>query len=183
MGRGGTSIEGNPIPVEGGLVLDFCQMNRVLDVRAEDFLVTAEPGVLYTDLNRGAQPEEDRPLLPPGPRCGCEPGGNGGEQRVGHPNGSCDWDTAHFVRKLEVVLAGGRRIEVGTLAAKSSSGYHLPDLFVGSEGTLGVFTKITLALLPLPAEVMTALAAFPDASAATRAVTAVMALGAWPGGL
>ena len=59
-------------------------------------------------------------------------------------------DTAHFVRKLEVVLAGGRRIEVGTLAAKSSSGYHLPDLFVGSEGTLGVFTKITLALSPLP---------------------------------
>jgi D-lactate dehydrogenase (cytochrome) len=89
-------------------------------------------------------------------------------------------DTARFVKRLEVVLADGRKIEVGTLAAKSSSGYHLPQLFVGSEGTLGVFTRITLSLVPLPPEVMTALAAFSDASSATQAVTAVMASGLSP---
>jgi D-lactate dehydrogenase (cytochrome) len=88
--------------------------------------------------------------------------------------------TSRFVKGLEVVLADGRLVEMGTLAPKTSSGYDLPSLFVGSEGTLGVFTRITLELAPLPPEVMTALVAYPDAASATRAVTTVMGSGLGP---
>jgi D-lactate dehydrogenase (cytochrome) len=174
-----TSIEGNPIPVGRGLVLDFSQMNRVLEVRPEDFLVTAEPGVLFTDLNRELNQRRTGLFFPPDPGAPASLGGMVANNASGIRTVRYG-DTARFVQRLEVVLADGRTIEVGTLAPKSSSGYHLADLFVGSEGTLGVFTRITLSLAPLPPEVMTALAAFPDAGSATRAVTAVMASGLSP---
>lgn len=174
-----TSIEGNPIPSRGGLVLDFAQMNRVLEVRPDDFLVVAEPGVLYTDLNRELNQRRTGLFFPPDPGAPASLGGMVANNASGIRTVRYG-DTARFVQRLEVVLADGRTIEVGALAPKSSSGYHLADLFVGSEGTLGVFTKITLSLAPLPPEVMTALAAFPDAASATRAVTAVMASGLAP---
>ena len=174
-----TSIEGNPIPMRGGLVLDFCQMNRILEIRPEDFLVTAEPGVLYTDLNTELNQRRTGLFFPPDPGASASLGGMVANNASGIRTVRYG-DTARFVKRLEVVLADGRKLDVGTLAPKSSSGYHLPQLFVGSEGTLGVFTKITLSLAPLPPEVMTSLAAFPDAASATRAVTAVMASGLAP---
>lgn len=174
-----TSIEGNPIPMRGGLVLDFCQMNRVLEILPEDFLVTVEPGVVFTDLNKELNRRRTGLFFPPDPGASASIGGMVANNASGIRTVRYG-DTARFVRRLEVVLADGRIIETGTLAAKSSSGYHLPQIFVGSEGTLGVFTRITLSLVPLPSEVLTALAAFPDASCATRAVTSIMASGLSP---
>ncbi|MFU8855520.1 MAG: FAD-binding oxidoreductase [Deferrisomatales bacterium] len=175
----GTGVEGAAIPVAGGLVLDFAQMNRVLDIRPEDFLVVAEPGVLYTDLNTELNRLRTGLFFPPDPGASASLGGMVATNASGIRTvryGS----TNRYVKRLEVALADGRRVEVGTLAHKSSSGYDTAGLFVGSEGTLGVFTRITLELAPLPPEVMTALAAFPDAGSATRAVTAVMASGLGP---
>jgi len=175
----GTGVEGNAIPVRGGLVLDFSQMNRILDVRPEDFLVVAEPGVLYTDLNAELNRLRTGLFFPPDPGASASLGGMVANNASGIRTVRYG-PTSRYVKRLEVALADGRRIEVGTLAHKSSSGYDLAGLFVGSEGTLGVFTRITLELAPLPPEVMTALAAFPDAGSATRAVTAVMASGLGP---
>lgn len=175
----GTGVEGGAIPMAGGLVLDFSQMNRVLDIRPEDFLVVAEPGVLYTDLNAELNRLRTGLFFPPDPGASASLGGMVATNASGIR--TVRYGSTHrYVKRLEVALADGRRAEVGTLAHKSSSGYDVTGLFVGSEGTLGVFTRITLELAPLPPEVMTALAAFPDADSATRAVTAVMASGLGP---
>ncbi len=175
----GTSVEANPVPQRGGLVLDFAQMNRILEVRAEDFLVVAEPGVLYTDLNRELNQRRTGLFFPPDPGAAASLGGMVANNASGIRTVRYG-PTRRYVKRLQVVLADGRVVEVGTEAPKSSSGFDLAGLLVGSEGTLGVFTRITLALAPLPPEVMTALAAFPDAESATRAVTAVMASGLGP---
>ncbi len=172
----GTSIEGNPIPVRGGLVLDFAQMNRILEVAPGDFLVTVEPGVLYTDLNRDLNNRRTGLFFPPDPGAAASIGGMVANNASGIRTVRYG-ATSRFVRRIEAVLADGRVIEMGTGAPKSSSGYDLPRLFVGSEGTLGVFTRITLELAPLPPEVLTALVAFSSADAATRAVTAIMGSG------
>lgn len=175
----GTSVEGNPVPQRGGLVLDFAQMNRILDVRPEDFLVTVEPGVLYTELNTELNRRRTGLFFPPDPGAPASVGGMVANNASGIRTVRYG-DTSHHVQKLEVVLADGRVVEVGGLAPKSSSGYDLPSLFVGSEGTLGIFTRITLALAPLPPEVMTALAAFADAGDATRVVSELMGSGLAP---
>ncbi len=175
----GTSVEGNPVPQCGGLVLDFTQMNRILEVRPEDFLVTVEPGVLYTDLNEELNRRRTGLFFPPDPGAPASVGGMVANNASGTRTVRYG-DTSHHVRKLEVVLADGRAVEVGTLAPKSSSGYDLTSLFVGSEGTLGIFTRITLSLAPLPPEVMTALVAFADAGDATRTVSELMGSGLAP---
>ncbi|GAB4254414.1 FAD-binding oxidoreductase [Deferrisoma sp.] len=172
----GTSIEGNPIPVRGGLVLDFAQMNRIVEVRPEDFLVTVEPGVLYTDLNAELNRRRTGLFFPPDPGAAASVGGMVANNASGIRTVRYG-PTRRFVKRLEVVLADGRVIEAGTLAPKTSSGLDLVGLLVGSEGTLGVFTRITLELAPLPPEVLTALVPFADAAAATRAVAAIMGSG------
>ncbi|NOY44927.1 MAG: FAD-binding oxidoreductase [Deltaproteobacteria bacterium] len=172
----GTSIEGNPIPVRGGLVLDFAQMNRILEVRPEDFLVTVEPGVLYTDLNVELNRRRTGLFFPPDPGAAASVGGMVANNASGIRTVRYG-PTRRFVKRLEVVLADGRVVEVGTLAPKSSSGLDLVGLWVGSEGTLGVFTRIVLELAPLPPEVLTALVPFADAEPATRAVAQIMGSG------
>ena len=172
----GTSVEGNPVPVRGGLVLDFTRMNRILEVRPQDFLVTVEPGVLYTDLNTELNRRRTGLFFPPDPGAAASIGGMVGNNASGIRTVRYG-PTSRFVQRLEVVLADGRVIEVGTLAPKSSAGLDLVRLLVGSEGILGVFTRITLALAPLPPEVLTAVAPFPDAASATRAVTLIMGAG------
>ncbi len=172
----GTSIEGNPVPVRGGLVLDFGQMNRILDIRPEDFLVSVEPGVLYTDLNVELNRRRTGLFFPPDPGAAATVGGMVANNASGVRTVRYG-PTRRFVKRLEVVLADGRVVETGTLAPKTSSGFDLPGLLVGSEGTLGIFTRVDLELAPLPPEVLTALVPFPDAEGATRAVAAIMGAG------
>jgi D-lactate dehydrogenase (cytochrome) len=163
----GSSLEGNPIPVRGGIVLDFSRMNRVLCVREEDFQADVEPGVIYQDLNAGLR--HSGLFFPPDPGARATIGGMIANNASGTRTvlyGS----TRDHVLRLKVVLAGGEVIELGTRASKSSSGYDLRHLFTGSEGTLGIVVEATLKLVGLPAECSAAVATFPTVEAAAKAV-------------
>ncbi|NOX62953.1 MAG: FAD-binding oxidoreductase [Chloroflexi bacterium] len=176
----GTSIEGNPIPVKGGVVLDLGRMNRIIAIHEEDFQVTVQPGALYKDMNkvlgrRGL-------FFPPDPGANASIGGMLANNAAGTRTVKYG-ATRDNVLGLEVVLADGRIIRTGSRAVKQSSGYDLTHLFVGSEGTLGVITEATLKLHPLPAHFSAATAAFPTVEAAAAAVFDIIAAGLEPAAL
>ncbi|MGB9627427.1 MAG: FAD-binding oxidoreductase, partial [Thermodesulfobacteriota bacterium] len=140
----GTSLEGNPIPVEGGIVLDLQQMNHILDLMREDLQVRVEAGVIYKELNQSLS--RHGLFFPPDPGAAATIGGMVANNASGIRTiryGA----TKDFVLNLTVVLPSGEIIRTGTNAVKSSSGYDLCRLFIGSEGTLGVFTEVTLRLV------------------------------------
>ena len=173
----GSSLEGNPIPVCSGIVLDFSQMNRVLALRAEDFQVDVQPGVIYQDLNQ--QLRHEGLFFPPDPGARATIGGIIANNASGTKTvryGS----TKDYVRRLVVVLADGEIIETGTRASKSSSGIDLIHLFVGSEGTLGMVVEATLRLAALPAEISGAIVTFADVKTAAGAVFEIMRSGLDP---
>jgi D-lactate dehydrogenase (cytochrome) len=173
----GSSLEGNPIPVSGGIVLDFNQMNRILDIREADFQADVQPGVIYQDLNQRLR--SLGLFFPPDPGARATIGGMVANNASGTKTvryGS----TKHYVMRLTVALTNGQIIEIGTRASKSSSGYDLIPLFVGSEGTLGVVVEATLRLKPLPQEYSAAIANFPDLSSAARAVFDMVRYGTDP---
>jgi D-lactate dehydrogenase (cytochrome) len=176
----GSSLEGNPIPVQKGIVLDFSQMNRILNIRTEDFQADVEPGVIYQDLNEKLR--HTGLFFPPDPGAQATVGGmianNASGTRTVYYGSTKD-----YVLRLEVVLAGGEIIELGTRAAKSSSGYDLIHLVVGSEGTLGVVVGATLRLVGFPAEYSAAIATFPSVEAASKAVFEIIRCGLSPAAL
>ncbi len=176
----GTSLEGNPIPVKGGVVLDFSHMNRILEIRADDFQVDVEPGVNYKDLN-----EKLRHLglfFPPDPGANASIGGMIGNNASGTRTVKYG-STRDYVLRLKVVLASGEVVEVGSRASKSSSGYDLLHLFVGSEGTLGVVVEATLRLVGSPPEYSAMIVVFDDLDSAGRAVFEIMRAGLDPAAL
>jgi len=176
----GSSLEGNPIPVKRGLVLDFTQMNRILEVRAEDFQVDVEPGVVYQDLNEHLK--DTGLFFPPDPGARATIGGMIANNASGTRTvlyGS----TKDYVLQMTVVLASGEILEMGRRVAKTSSGYDLPHLFIGSEGTLGVVLKATLRLVGLPEEFSAAVVTFPSVEAASRAVSDIVKYGLNPAAL
>jgi D-lactate dehydrogenase (cytochrome) len=176
----GTSLEGNPIPVEGGIVLNFNQMNRILEFRFPDLQVDLEPGVIYQDLNEYCRPHGL--FFPPDPGARATIGGMIGNNASGTRTVRYG-ATRDYVQALEVVLADGSVIRVGTRAVKSSSGYDLCRLFVGSEGTLGIITQATLRLVGFPEHYMSAVATFSTTRQATQAVHQIMIGGLSPAAL
>jgi D-lactate dehydrogenase (cytochrome) len=163
----GSSLEGNPIPVCRGLVLDFTRMNRILAMHEEDFQADVEPGVVYQDLNEKLR--HTGLFFPPDPGARATLGGMIANNASGTRTvlyGS----TRDYVMRLVVALASGELIELGTRASKSSSGYSLINLFVGSEGTLGIVVEATMRLVGFPAEYSAAVATFPSVAAAARTV-------------
>jgi D-lactate dehydrogenase (cytochrome) len=176
----GTSLEGNPIPVAGGIVLDFQQMNHILDLVEEDLQVRVEPGVIYKDLN---QLLSRRGLFfPPDPGASASIGGMVANNASGIRTIKYG-ATKDFVLKLVVVLPSGEIIPVGTNAVKSSSGFDLCRLFVGSEGTLGVVAEVTLRLVGIPAEFMALIVQFHSVRDATDTVSQIMRAGLSPAAL
>ena len=176
----GSSLEGNPIPVEAGIVLDFSQMNRILEVREEDFQADVEPGVIYKDLNEKLR--HKGLFFAPDPGADATIGGMIANNASGTRTlryGS----TRDNVLKLSLVLANGEMIEVGGLASKSSSGYDLKDLFVGSEGTLGIVVKATIRLTGIPGESSAAIVTFPSVESAGKAVFEIIRSGLEPSAL
>jgi D-lactate dehydrogenase (cytochrome) len=176
----GSSLEGNPIPIKKGIVLDFSQMNRILEIREEDFQADVEPGVVYQDLNEKLR--HTGLFFPPDPGARATLGGMIANNASGTRTiyyGS----TKDYVLKLSVVLADGEIIELGTRASKTSSGYDLIRLFVGSEGTLGVVVGATVRLAGLPAEFSAAIATFPSMETAGKAVFEIMRGGLNPAAL
>ncbi|GMR11520.1 MAG: FAD-binding oxidoreductase [Anaerolineae bacterium] len=176
----GTSLEGNPIPLYGGLSLDMRRMNSILKVRPEDFQVEVQPGMLYKDMN--ASLARHGLFFAPDPGANASIGGMVANNAAGTRTLRYG-TTKDNVLRLEVVLASGEVLRTGTHASKTSSGYDLVHLFVGSEGTLGVVTEATLRLAPLPEQFSAAIASFAAPADATRAVTAVMGAGMVPAAL
>jgi len=176
----GSSLEGNPIPVKAGIVLDFTQMNKILCVREEDFQTDVEPGVIYQDLNEKLKYKGL--FFPPDPGAQATLGGmianNASGTKTIHYGSTKD-----YVLRLSVVLANGEIIETGTRASKTSSGYDLIHLFVGSEGTLGIVVEATLRLVGLPAEFSAAIVTFLSVEAAGKAVFEIIRSGLDPAAL
>jgi D-lactate dehydrogenase (cytochrome) len=163
----GSSLEGNPIPVCRGIVLDFSRMNRILAIREEDFQADVQPGVVYQDLNEKLR--HSGLFFPPDPGARATVGGMIANNASGTRTvlyGS----TRDYVMRLVVALADGELLEMGTRASKSSSGYSLINLFIGSEGTLGMVVEATMRLAAFPAEYSAAVATFPSVHAAAQTV-------------
>jgi D-lactate dehydrogenase (cytochrome) len=176
----GTSLEGNPIPAEGGIVLDLQQMNHILELRAEDLQVRVEAGVIYKELNQHLS--RFGLFFPPDPGAAATIGGMVGNNASGIRTIKYG-ATKDLVLSMVVVLPSGEVIRVGTNAIKSSSGYDLCRLFVGSEGTLGVVAEVTLRLFGLPAGFMAAVAQFGLVREATDTVSQIMRSGLAPAAL
>ena len=176
----GTGLEGNAIPSYGGILLSLEKMDRVLEVHADDFQVTVEPGIGHKTLNE--QLTRYGLFFPPDPGANASIGGmlanNASGIRTVKYGASKD-----NVLKMQVALADGRLIEVGSRSIKQSSGYDLLHLFVGSEGTLGVITRATLKLVPVPLLMGAVVAPFPTVEAAVEAVVAVRGSGLDPAAL
>lgn len=178
---GGSSLEGNSIPSEGGIVLSLEKMDKVLEVLPQDFQCRVQPGVVYDELNR--QLARHGLFFAPGPSSG-DVATIGGmvANNAGGLNALRYGVTRDHVLRLQVALADGSLVWFGTRAMKTASGYDLVRLMVGSEGTLGVVTEVVLRLHGLP-ERRTALARFPDLESAAGAVFEVMSSGILPGAL
>jgi D-lactate dehydrogenase (cytochrome) len=170
----GSSLEAHTIPVNGGISLDLGRMDRILEVRPDDFIARVQPGLTHMALN--AALAEHGLLFTVDPGWDASPGGMAGTNASG-TNAVKYGVMRDQVLGLEVVLADGRVMRTGGMTMKSSAGYNLTGLFVGSEGTLGVFTELILRLYPLPGRTMAARAVFPDIEAAGRAAVAMIRTG------
>jgi glycolate oxidase len=175
----GTSLTGSAVPQEGGLVLDMSQMKEILKISIEDRLVVVQPGVVFEDLNKALAPLGF--FFPPNPASGkvSTIGGNVATN-AGGVKGAKYGTTRDYVLDLEVVLPNGSILHTGSNTMKCVSGYDLTRLFVGSEGTLGVVTEITLKINPRPRATRTCSATFNDLPQAGRAVSEIMRSGIIP---
>lgn len=170
----GTNLCAGTCPVEGGIVLLFNHMNRILEIDEENLTATVQPGVVTLDLTKAV--EEKGLFYPPDPGSMkiSTIGGNISENSGGL-RGLKYGVTRDYVLGLEVVLANGDVIRTGGKLAKDVAGYDLTRLFVGSEGTLGIVTEATLKLIPMPEAKQTMLALYQDLEAAARSVSKIIA--------
>ena len=143
----GSSLEAHTLPVHGGISLDLARMDRILEIRPDDFIARVQPGLTHGTLN--AALADHGLLFPVDPGWDASLGGMAGTNASG-TNAVKYGVMRDQVLGLEVVLGDATVIRTGGMAMKSSAGYDLTGLFVGSEGTLGVFTELILRLYPLP---------------------------------
>jgi glycolate oxidase len=175
----GTSLSGGAIPIHGGIIIDLSKMNRILEMSIENRYIRVQAGVVCDDLNR--ELAKHGFIFPPDPSSSSVStiGGNVGAN-AGGIKGAKYGTTRDYVLGLQVVLPTGEVMRTGSKTMKCVSGYDLSKLFVGSEGTLGVITEVTLKINPIPRHAMTAVATYVKLEDAGKAISQTMTSGIIP---
>ena len=177
----GTNLSGGTIPVKGGIIVEVSRMNRILEINTADRRAVVEPGVVNLDLQNALAPLGY--FYPPDPASqkSSTMGGNIGEN-AGGPMCLRYGVTAKYVCRIEIVLADGEVINVGDYV-EDFPGYDLRGVFIGSEGMLGVATKLTLHIIPKPEASRTMLAIFDRLEDSSQAVADIIGAGIIPGAI
>ncbi|HET6145899.1 MAG TPA: FAD-linked oxidase C-terminal domain-containing protein [Polyangia bacterium] len=175
----GSGMTGGALPVRGGIVLSTEEMKRIVSIDVDDRIAIVEPGVINADLQTAVEAQGMFYAPDPASLEFCSMGGNVAEN-AGGPRAFKYGVTRDWTLGLEVTLMGGESLRLGRRTPKGVTGYDLTALFVGSEGTFGVTTEITVRLIGRPGGVGTLIAVMPDAVAAGRAVSAVIRKGFCP---
>lgn len=175
----GTGLAGGAIPVKGGVVLSLAKMDRIIAIEPRNMIAVVEPGIKTLELKNAVR--ELGLFYPPDPASNdtCSVGGNAATN-AGGPACVKYGTTRDYILGLEAVLPNGELIEAGVRTRKGVVGYDMTRLLVGSEGTLGVITKLILRLIPHPADVATLVALFPALSPAMEAITTLLMKGYMP---
>jgi glycolate oxidase len=175
----GTGMTGGALPVRGGIVLSTERMKRIIDISVDDRIAIVEPGVVNADLQAAVEAESMFYAPDPASLAMCSMGGNVAEN-AGGPRAFKYGVTRDWTMGLVVTLMGGETLRLGRKTPKGVTGYDLTALFVGSEGTFGVTSEITVKLVGRPEGVGTLVAIMPDAATAGRAVSAIIRKGYRP---
>ena len=174
----GTNLVGSTVPVDGGIILDLSQMNRILELDTESMTVTVEPGLLLQDLQ--AYVEEHDLFYPPDPGEKASSIGGNISTNAGGMRAVKYGVTRDYVRGLEVVTADGTVLTVGSKNVKDASGLSLKHLYIGSEGTLAVITKCVLKVIPKPETSLSILVPYPDLKTGIGSVLSILRADANP---
>src|SRR3989440_10406627 len=174
-----SSLAGGTVPVEGGVVLTFARMDRILEIDIENLRAVVQPGVVNLALSQALKPHGYYYVPDPSSQGACTIGGNVGTN-AGGPHTLLYGVTVNHVTGLELALPSGELVQVGGRKAAAASGYDLTGLFVGSEGTMGIATKIWVKIQPLPPVQKTLMAVYPDVETASNAVSAIVRSGILP---